>query len=297
MQKFLCSLLLGFALLLPTAGLLTEPAFADETTDAIEAADDAANDGEVIRPNIPKPDFLPGPDVGGSASSTRYNILNRSIPRAMNIGIGILAIAAFIGTLISAIQMLTAYGNDEKLNRAKTNLRYSILGFMIVVLSYALVSIVVSIALPNEDDSEKLTWLIPKAQAAVEENVRENVDILLPNQQAMIEDQATAGQEVSLPGGDFLEEIVPAVITNIMFATGFLIFIAFMYGGVLMVISRGNEEGTTKAKTIIIWSAVALGVLSLGYAVIYGIASLNLTADDEDVSDNVFSNEEVDPDL
>ncbi|OGJ43704.1 hypothetical protein A2974_00845 [Candidatus Peregrinibacteria bacterium RIFCSPLOWO2_01_FULL_48_20] len=268
---FMLGLMLGLSLF---GGLLSfvPPVQADDEKEVVNP---------VVQPTIPVPDFLPAPDVGSTGGETQNFILNETIPRAINIGIGILSITAFIGILISAIQMLTAYGNDEKLNRAKTNLRYSLIGLVLVMLSYAIVSIVVSIALPNEEDAE--SWLIPSAYAVDDEDV----EILLPNQQKLIEEQDDQGR-VSLPGGDFLGEVVPAIITNLMYVVAFLIFIAFMYGGVLLVIGRGQEESLTKAKNIMIYAAIALALVSLGFALVYGITTLNLTEDEESPSDDVF---------
>src|SRR3989338_347446 len=268
---FMLGLMLGLSLF---GGLLSfvPPVQADDEKEVLSP---------VVQPPLPVPDFLPDPDVGSTGGETQNYILNETIPRAINIGIGILSITAFIGILISAIQMLTAYGNDEKLNRAKTNLRYSLIGLVLVMLSYAIVSIVVSIALPNEEDAE--SWLIPSAYAVDDEDV----EILLPSQQDLIEAQDDQGR-VALPGGDFLGEVVPAIITNIMYVVAFLIFIAFMYGGVLLVIGRGQEESLTKAKNIMIYAAIALALVSLGFALVYGITTLNLTEDEESTSDDVF---------
>lgn len=259
-----------------------------------DALDDATPEGRVVQPDIPEPDFLPTPDVGERGYDTQNYILNVTIPRVMNIVIGLLGIATFIGMLIASIQMLTAYGNEDKINRAKTNLRYGIFGFLLAILSYGIVSIVVSISLPNERDGDPQTSLfgIPSAYAV---NVEDDIDILLPSQHDFIEVH-DEDNRVSLPGGNFLSEIVPAVITNAMYVTSFLIFIGFMYGGVLLVISRGNEEGAEKAKTIMIYSSVALGIMSLGFAIIFGIANLNLTDVDGRESDEVFVNTQKDND-
>lgn len=286
MKKIIITCLLAFSVLW-IFPILAQASMDNLSDPTVQLSEDTSNDGVVTRPDIPKPDFLPGPNTGDTAASARDYLLNKSIPKAINIGTGILGIGAFIAILVAAIQMLTAYGNDEKITRAKNNLQYSIMGFVFIILSYAIVSIVVSLALPNEDDGNQLTW-IPVAHAV---DVDKDIDLLLPNQQTIVENQATAGQEVSLPGGDFLGEVIPAVITNIMFAVGFLIFISFMYGGVLMVTARGNEEAATKAKNILIYSAVALALVSLGYSLIYGIANLNLTKDESNPDDQVFSNQ------
>ena len=90
-------------------------------------------------PEIPKPDYLPGPesDETTDSSGIRDFFLNETIPQAINLGIGLLAIAAFIGILVGSIQMLTAFGNEEKIKKAKTVFTYSILGFVIIALLMA----------------------------------------------------------------------------------------------------------------------------------------------------------------
>lgn len=280
LKKILFGVLLGISLLGMQTGL------------AVANTDDATPEGYTVQPDIPAPDFLPTPDVGERGYDTQNYILNVTIPKVINIIIGLLGIVTFIGMLIASIQMLTAYGNEDKINRAKTNLRYGIFGFLVAILSYGIVSVVVSISLPNEQDGDAQTsfFSIPSAQAV---DVEDDIDILLPSQQDFIEEH-DEDNRVSLPGGNFLSEIVPAVITNAMYATSFLIFIGFMYGGVLLVISRGNEEGTEKAKSIMIYTAVALAVMSLGFAIIFGIANLNLTDDEDSEGDEVFVNTQED---
>jgi len=222
---------------------------------------------------IPKPDYLPGPseDVTSGFESQSY-ILNTTIPTAINISIGILGLAAFLGMVISSVQFLTAYGNEDKINRAKTNLRYSVFGFLLIIMSYAIISIIVSVALPQEDET---SFLVPRAYAVSSSDL----DVLFPDQETLIEEQGSEDdidRGVSLPSGDFVTEILPAIITNLLYLVGFLVFIAFMYGGVLLVIGRGNEDMTTKAKNIIIYSAIALGIVMIGFAVIFGIATIDL---------------------
>jgi len=236
-------------------------------------------------PIIPQPEFLPGPTQGTEGGDVQDYLLNTGIPKAMNIGIGLLGLAAFIGILLSAIQMLTAYGKEDQLNRAKLNLRYSLLGFLITILAYGIVSIVVSIALPTASSDTTSTSFIPSAYAV---DVTNDVNTLLPSIKTVIEDQDSQGR-VSLPSGDFLNEIVPAAVTNIMYMVGFLVFIGLMYGGTLMVIGRGNEEEVGKAKSILIYSSIALVLVSLGYAIIYGIATLQLNNDTTDSTNQVFT--------
>jgi len=286
MKKFLLSILLVLALM-PTLALTIQHAnavTADTTTTPTEKT--------VTMPGIPQPDFLPGPTTGNTGGDLQNYLLNTGIPRAINIAIGILGIGAFIGILISAIQMLTSYGNEDKTNRAKLNLRYSIMGFFIVIFSYAIVSIVVSIALPSTEMPETATSFFAPSAYAVS---ADDLNVLLPSTEEIIYEQDEMGR-VNLPSGDFLNEIVPALVSNVMYLTGLLIFVALVYGGTMVVIGRGNEEQLTKAKSIILYAGIALALISLGYAIIYSIATLKLSQDTSTEDDNVFT-ETPDPGL
>ena len=238
-------------------------------------------------PVIPKPDYLPGPSQETTASSadTQNYYLNTSIPGIINMAIGIVGIGAFIGLLIGAINMLTAYGIEDKYKKGKDLIKYSLMGFLIVIFSYALVSIITSISLPSTTDT---SW-IPTAYAL---DTNKDLDVLFPSEKTVIEDQSRT-KNVSLPGGDLLSEVVPAAITNVFYLTGLLIFISITYGGILMVTGQGNEEVTKKAKTILIYSLVAVVVLSMGYAIIFGIATLTLNNDANSATDNVFTDSQT----
>ncbi len=98
---------------------------------------------------IQKPDYLPGPESSLTGDALRNSVLNTTVPSVLNWAFGILGLATFIGILLSAINLLTSYGNEEKVNRAKTGFQYGVIGFVLVLLSYAIVSIIVSFALPQ----------------------------------------------------------------------------------------------------------------------------------------------------
>lgn len=280
MRKFIVTLLLGLMLVPITAPITAFAVDGDEGTETEEQT--------TVRPTIPKPDFLPGPESTSetgealSGADTQNYVLNTTIPRVINIVLGLFGIGTFLAILFSAVNMLTAWGNEDKTTKAKRTLQFSILGFVLSLFAYALVSIIVSLALPSEDQTSFIDWLAPSAYAD-----QIDVDILFPTETELIESQdPTRG--VSLPSGDLITEVVPAIVTNIMFAVGFLIFIGFCYGGVLMVVGRGNEEMVTKAKNIVVYSAVALGLLGFGYAIVYGIATISFQEDANSELDDVY---------
>lgn len=271
------------------SGLFANIAFAGQPVIFAAEEDEAAP--TVTAPTIPKPSYLPGPNETTKGSEAQEYFLNVSIPKIINAGIGLIGIGAFIGLVIGAVNMLTAYGVEDKYKKGKDIIQYSLMGLVIVMLSYAIVSIISSISLPSPS-TETETSFIPRASAAETSTAKPiDVDTLFPTEKKLIEDQS-ADKNVSLAGGDLLTETVPGIITNIFYLTGLLIFISITIGGIYMVIGRGNEEANTKAKNIIIYSLVAMAVLSMGYAIIYGISTLTLGNDENDSTDNVFSNTE-----
>ena len=52
---------------------------------------------------------------------------------------------AILFIIIGGVQMLTAYGNDEKITSAKKTMTYAIVGLLFAILSYAIVSIISAI--------------------------------------------------------------------------------------------------------------------------------------------------------
>lgn len=66
-------------------------------------------------------------------------------------------------------------------------------------------------------------------------------------------------------------EFRPALVGIINYFLGFLglVAVAFVvYAGVLMVTSQGEDEGTGKAKKILLWSAIGIIIVFLSYAIV-----------------------------
>ncbi len=69
-------------------------------------------------------------------------------------------------------------------------------------------------------------------------------------------------------------QIIAGAVKIILSVAGTLAGVAILVAGVMYVTAQGNEEITKKAKTIIIYTFVALIVMAVSYAIITGIASL-----------------------
>ncbi|MFC1750864.1 hypothetical protein ACFL2V_18890, partial [Pseudomonadota bacterium] len=54
---------------------------------------------------------------------------------------------AILFIIIGGVQLLTAYGSDEKVTNAKKTITFAIVGLLIAILSYAIVSIISAVNL------------------------------------------------------------------------------------------------------------------------------------------------------
>ena len=100
-------------------------------------------------PTIPKPDLLPGPESDQRVyEKSKTYFTSNLLPTLTK---GIVASAggfAFIILIIGGIRYLTAYGNEEQQTAARNTIMWAIIGLIIAILSYAIVSIIVSIIQP-----------------------------------------------------------------------------------------------------------------------------------------------------
>ncbi len=76
-------------------------------------------------------------------------IQQKFIPAVTNAIIASSGGFALLFVIIGGIQMLTAYGNDEKITTAKKTLTWALAGLLIAILSYSIVQILVSISVIN----------------------------------------------------------------------------------------------------------------------------------------------------
>lgn len=67
------------------------------------------------------------------------------LPTFTNTVIGLAGGLALLFVIISGIQILTAYGNEEAVGKGKKTLTFALIGLVISLLSYAIVQIIISI--------------------------------------------------------------------------------------------------------------------------------------------------------
>ena len=290
LKKFL--IFASLALSLTLSPLSMPASFADDEVPADGgAAEEAApveatpdEDAPIIPEGIriPPPKYLPGPGIDQPGQSVRNRIFNETVPTAINIAITVMALFAFTGIIIAAFTMFTAFGNEDKYNTAKNNLRYALIGLLLVIFSYAIVSIVSSLALPTGETS---LFSIPTAEAL---NTEQKADSLLPNAGDILNPGEGELLEPQLPDGDLTTELIPAAISIVFFSFGFLIFVALSIAGLLLVFGRGNEDSIKKAKDIITYCAFGLALAVGAYTLIFGILNLNFQNDPSTDADDIF---------
>lgn len=69
-----------------------------------------------------------------------FNLVNR----VKNIALAFVGVIIFAMFVYGGVLYITSGGNDEKIQKGKQTLTYAVIGLIIVVLSYALISVVVN---------------------------------------------------------------------------------------------------------------------------------------------------------
>lgn len=93
---------------------------------------------------IPRPSTLPGPngDITSSNDTLRKTLVNNVLPKVAVVLIGAVASLSLVFLVISGVRFATAYGNDETVQKAKKQAIYAIVGLIISLMSYTIVTIV-----------------------------------------------------------------------------------------------------------------------------------------------------------
>ncbi len=99
--------------------------------------------------SLTKPPIVPTgttkPNLPGVGTDQGQALQQNVLPTITNIVVSITGGLALLFVIISGIQILTAYGNEEKIGEAKKTFTWALIGLLISILSYAIVQIIVSI--------------------------------------------------------------------------------------------------------------------------------------------------------
>lgn len=108
----------------------------------------------VVPPKIAKPELLPGPSTLDDAGNVheRYFITDL-LPTLIRGAINLLGGITIIALMVGGIQYLTAYGDETRMENGKKTVTYSIVGLLIALFSYTIVSIVSETPLSNRGEN------------------------------------------------------------------------------------------------------------------------------------------------
>ena len=88
--------------------------------------------------------FFDNPQGGAAPSAAAQGTLGQNITGIINFFLGILGLIA-VGFLIYAgVMMVTAGGQEEQITKAKKVITYAVIGIIIILLSYTIVTFVTS---------------------------------------------------------------------------------------------------------------------------------------------------------
>ncbi len=165
--QFVITLFIGLSIIIPVVSADNGEKSTGPTTTAPPIIPPGVENEALIIPHADDPD-----DEGAYFQGTY-------LPAITNVIIGMAGGLTFLFIVIGGIQLLTAYGDEEKITGAKKTITYAIVGLLVAILSYAIVSIISGIqigqtpqqqgfgeGLTDEQRQEK-----NETKAAVEEKV------------------------------------------------------------------------------------------------------------------------------
>lgn len=128
------------------------------------------------QPIIPKPNYLPGPEEDQQIDSEETIgggrlFVTTILPRIAVMMIGFVGSLSLAFLVIAGFRFATNYGNDEAIDAAKKQAIFSVLGFLLALLSYAIVAILTNIKFV--DDATQRTG---PTEAETEETTTETTD-------------------------------------------------------------------------------------------------------------------------
>lgn len=106
-------------------------------------------------PVIPKADNLPGPEKEQVENEGPRKILSQRVLPRYAVGLtGLVGGLSVLFLVIGGVRFATAYGKEESVENAKKQVIYSIVGLLIAMLSFTIVSIITSVDLKESDTSQ-----------------------------------------------------------------------------------------------------------------------------------------------
>jgi hypothetical protein len=89
--------------------------------------------------------FFDNPQGGTAPSAAAQGTLGQNITLIINYLLGILGLVAVAFLIYAGVLMVTAGGSEEQIGKARKIITYAVIGIVIILLSYTIVTFVTSI--------------------------------------------------------------------------------------------------------------------------------------------------------
>ena len=113
-------------------------AFADNGN----SGDTSSEKATTVAPKIPQINTLPGPSSEQKLEDSSTYLTKLLLPNIARTITGLAITLSVLFIIFGAIQLLTAYGNDEKLTNAKKTIMFALVGLVLSLLAFAIVQII-----------------------------------------------------------------------------------------------------------------------------------------------------------
>jgi len=88
--------------------------------------------------------FFDNPQGGAAPSAAAQGTLGQNVTLILNYFLGILGLVAVAFLIYAGVLMVTAGGNDEQVGKARKIITYAVIGIVIILLSWTIVTFVAS---------------------------------------------------------------------------------------------------------------------------------------------------------
>ncbi len=166
-----------------------------------------------------------------------------AIPAWVSYGVSLSIAIAVLLIVVSGIYLMLSPEQEDLRQKAIDTIIWSIMGIVIIMLSYTVVEIVNNIAFTDGSNPDIALRVDGASQSGLDKLVK----------------------------GDLRSELIPELIQTILKFMGTIAFLLFIYAGSILVLRDGDDEKVTKAKNILIYSLVGAVVSLLAYLVIEAV--------------------------
>lgn len=196
-----------------------------------------------------------GPAVGaGLSTATNASDI---LVNVINWLLALVALLAMLALVWGGIMYIISLGDESRVGTAKKIILYAIIGIIIVLLSYVIISTVQSFL---ADPAKEALYLpgIPVTHAA-------GFTDGLTKLKSDIVDKEGSG----LPGGDtsFLG-IVRGVILYLLSFVSLIALAALIWGGIMYILSIGDEQRAAHAKRIILYAVIGIIIVLVSFTIL-----------------------------